>query len=142
VAKYNLTDSTLPPYYTVLNSILLVSASSDWEEVEPYRVAAENTWLSVYLAAHSKTDYEAVKILQDLRDYLDLLAKDKEEYDLDVMDAKLGAEHEMEEDVHAPVTARGIVKSEAWAESMAEHETEDTAGLKKDPFNDALADTV
>jgi hypothetical protein len=41
VAKYNFTDPKLSPYYTVPNAILLVSASSDWEEADPYRVAAE-----------------------------------------------------------------------------------------------------
>jgi hypothetical protein len=57
------------------------------------------------------------------------------------MDADLGAEHEMEEDVQSPITARDIVKSEAWADFLVEHEMEDTAGLE-DPFNDAPADAA
>lgn len=48
-AKYNLTDPTLPPYYRILNVISLVSASTDWDAVEPYRRAVGNSvqWIAV-----------------------------------------------------------------------------------------------
>lgn len=34
VAKYNLTDPTLPRYWQVKNCILIVCASTDWDEAE------------------------------------------------------------------------------------------------------------
>lgn len=39
-AQYNLTDSTLPPYYYIKNHILIASAMDDWEDAEHHRLAA------------------------------------------------------------------------------------------------------
>lgn len=135
LAKSNLTDPTIPPYYAILNSILLVSASADWEEAEPYRVAAEYKWLSAYRAAHNRADPVGVFILNELRDDLDALAEAKEDYDMDERDAEMGLH------VQSPVTARDTVKSEPGAEFMAAEDTEDTAGLE-DPFEEAPVDAV
>jgi hypothetical protein len=131
-----LTDPTLSPYYRILNVILPVSTSTNWDAVEPYRRAVESTWLAAYEDAHRKEDSAAIEILKSLRVSLDELAEEKE-YDAEMAEYFNGggSDDEMSMEIQPPITARDTTKTETQAEQMVEEEMKDTAGLE-DPLDE------
>ncbi|KAI4660976.1 uncharacterized protein J4E79_005544 [Alternaria viburni] len=79
-AQYNITDTTLPPYYIIRNCILLTSAMDNWDDGNDWRLAAESCHSNTVRRATEMNDTNSLAALQDLREELDWLAEQRDQY--------------------------------------------------------------
>ncbi|KAI4909460.1 hypothetical protein J4E90_008157 [Alternaria incomplexa] len=100
-AKRNITDTALPPFYIIRNCILLTAAMDNWDDGNDWRLAAvkpsmyrlnveyaltstvaiqESTFRNVLRKATEKNDTDSLAALQDLREELDWLAEQRDQY--------------------------------------------------------------
>ncbi|OAG22546.1 hypothetical protein CC77DRAFT_1018573 [Alternaria alternata] len=117
-AQYNLTDTSLPPFYIIRNCILLVGAMDNWDDGNEWRLAAESTYSDALRRSREMNDTNSLAALQDLREELDEWARQR---DRDLQEHMLEQEEEDDDD-EMDLEAYGVEldNSEEEAEMEAE----------------------
>ncbi|KAJ4324427.1 hypothetical protein N0V94_001325 [Neodidymelliopsis sp. IMI 364377] len=73
LAKHNLTDPLLPPYYDIQNCILIASAEDMWEDADVWRRAARQAYRTFHAKASRANDTATLKEIGEARKQLDEL---------------------------------------------------------------------
>ncbi|KAF9690627.1 hypothetical protein EKO04_011404 [Ascochyta lentis] len=76
-AEDNLLNPLLPPYFMVMNLVLIVSALDNWDDAEMFRLSAEKIYEETFEDATNSNDEGSLEALAELREELDALKRFK-----------------------------------------------------------------
>ncbi|KAJ4368586.1 hypothetical protein N0V86_009493 [Didymella sp. IMI 355093] len=96
-----LSNHELPPYYEIMNFVLITSALDDWDDAEMFRLSAEETCRETLEDATYTNDEASRETLKKLREELDALERFKDEDMLELYGVDCGSPDDFGETEHS-----------------------------------------